>query len=91
MVWHNEALYDGIPPVSEHGGSMNDALDFEATVRASSFVGQLQSDAKESIIRELIDALDRDGRLPDRLPFINRIERVKYIADRIEAHDLGAF
>ncbi len=45
---------------------MDDKIDFEKEVRNSSFVLHLQSDTKEGIIAELIDVLDRDGKLPDR-------------------------
>ena len=45
---------------------MDDKIDFEAEVRASAFIPHLQSDTKAAIIAELIDALDRDGKLPDR-------------------------
>jgi len=45
---------------------MDDRIDFEAEVRSSTFIPRLQGDTKDSIIAELIDALERDGKLPDR-------------------------
>jgi len=45
---------------------MDDKIDFEAEVRRSSFVPHLKGETKEAVITELIEALDRDGRLPDR-------------------------
>ncbi|NQU39849.1 MAG: PTS sugar transporter subunit IIA [Lentisphaerae bacterium] len=45
---------------------MDNRLDFKAEVGASSFVARLKGDSKDAIITELIDALHRDGKLPDR-------------------------
>ncbi len=55
---------------------MDDRIDFEAQVRSSTFVPHLQGDTKEAIIAELIDALDRAGKLPDR------DEALKAVMDR---------
>ncbi len=51
-------------------------MDFESEVRSSSFVPRLQADTKDAIIAELIDALDWDGKLPDR------DEAIKVVMDR---------
>jgi mannitol/fructose-specific phosphotransferase system IIA component (Ntr-type) len=55
---------------------MDDKIDFEAEVRSSSFIPHLQGETKDAIIAELIDALDRDGKLPDR------DEALKAVMDR---------
>ncbi|MBL7077662.1 MAG: PTS sugar transporter subunit IIA [Kiritimatiellae bacterium] len=55
---------------------MDDRIDFEAQVRSSSFILHLQGDTKDAIIGELIDALNRDGKLPDR------DEALKVVMDR---------
>ncbi len=55
---------------------MDDKIDFEAEVRNSSFIPHLKSTAKNAIIAELIDALHRDGKLPDR------DEALKVVMDR---------
>lgn len=45
---------------------MDDSAEFEAKVRDSAFVPHLKGTTKDAIIGELIDALARAGRLPDR-------------------------
>ncbi|MDP6490806.1 MAG: PTS sugar transporter subunit IIA [Kiritimatiellia bacterium] len=55
---------------------MDDRIDFEAKVRSSAFVPHLHGDTKEAIIAELIDALDRAGKLSDR------DEALKVVMDR---------
>jgi PTS system nitrogen regulatory IIA component len=62
---------------------MDDRIDFEAEVRSSAFVPHLKGETKDAIIAELIDALDRAGKLPDRA------EALKAVMDRESTMSTG--